>query len=501
MIEPVIFESIIRELDFGTSTAEKDPLLPSAQIRTQEFWDLYYDRIDLVRGIKGAGKTALYRVFELLQDDFANNNALFCIFGVEATGDPVFNQFREQFNAYGAVEFERFWGLYFLTLIRNKVAKDPTLAKHFNVRDLQKLDEVWKKLEIPNPDGSLFGIVQALTDKLRGTKRIEGSVKVEPTETGLAYKPGLSLEFEGKEAVPAKPIYVGDARDEIGKILKEKKLRVWIFMDRLDEVFTRRSSEESNGLKGLLKAAYNLSSPELRIKIFMRDDIIEQLAQAPEGFTALTHVTDRASPTMRWAREGLLLLIVKRLYANPTASGYFQIDQKKIDTDAAYREECFNYALPPKIGKLGTLDWIVSSCADSNGIVSPRDVIDLLNFAKAIQYKEFHLNKCPHEHLISADALKEGFELLSQQKRHKYLRAEFPHMWDNIGRLEGGYSIHNAQSLENAFGSKWATITADLVSVGLFKHDPKKAVYKIPKLWLKGLRITQGRAFGGSYAD
>lgn len=40
MIDKNNFESLINALNLGTSTAEKDPLLPSAQIRTQEFYDL-----------------------------------------------------------------------------------------------------------------------------------------------------------------------------------------------------------------------------------------------------------------------------------------------------------------------------------------------------------------------------------------------------------------------------------------------------------------------------
>lgn len=60
---------LLDQFNIGASTAEKDPLLEFAKIETQEFYDLYYhDRIDIIRGIKGAGKTALYRVFYFLRD-------------------------------------------------------------------------------------------------------------------------------------------------------------------------------------------------------------------------------------------------------------------------------------------------------------------------------------------------------------------------------------------------------------------------------------------------
>jgi hypothetical protein len=227
-------------LNFGTSTAEKDPLLPSAQIRTQEFWDLYNDRIDLVRGIKGAGKTALYRVFDLLKDDLARTNRLFCIFGVEATGDPVFNHFSKFFGTYGPTEFEKFWGLYFLTLIRNKIKQDSALTTLFNAVDSERFDRLWETLEIPNPDGGLFGIVQALVNKIKGVRKVEGTVKVEPSVTGVAYQPGVALEFDKKEAPVETPVYVGDARDEIGNLLREKNTRIWIFLLVLSNMIPRR---------------------------------------------------------------------------------------------------------------------------------------------------------------------------------------------------------------------------------------------------------------------
>ncbi len=60
-------ENFLDAFDLGASTAEKDTLLESAQIETQEFNDLYrHDRIDIVRGMKGSGKTALYRLFFFL---------------------------------------------------------------------------------------------------------------------------------------------------------------------------------------------------------------------------------------------------------------------------------------------------------------------------------------------------------------------------------------------------------------------------------------------------
>ena len=493
MIAPDTFEFLLGEFNVGTSTAEKDPLLASAQIRTQEFSDLcYHDRIDIIRGIKGAGKTALYRVFELLKESLAKEKRLFCIFGVEATGDPVFNHFKEDLDKFSPIEFENFWLIYFLVLIRKAIDKDRELASQFNARDLDALDKIWHRLDVPHEteDRGLFGLVEMVTKRL---KKVEGGLEFKPDPTGLlSIQPKMSAEFAGASAYSKKPIYVGDARESLCRMFKEKNLRIWIMLDRLDEVFPRRSRVEENGLKGLLRAAYNLSQSELRIKVFLRDDIIEQLGMSEEGFTALTHVTDRASPTMRWGKDNMLLLMVKRVFASPAIATHYEVDQAKLDSNIAYREECFYKVFPSHVAKSTTVDWIMSSCADGNDIVTPRDVIDLLNHAKSIEYKKFQVNKCEKEFLISQESLKGAIEVLSREKRAKFLMPEFPNLRNSIQKLEGGYSIHNSETLQELFGDGWQKIADDLRAIGLLKHDPKKAQYKIPKVWLKGLGITQG---------
>ena len=42
--------SLINDLDFGSSTAEKDTILQTAHIETSVFNDIFYDRVDLILG-------------------------------------------------------------------------------------------------------------------------------------------------------------------------------------------------------------------------------------------------------------------------------------------------------------------------------------------------------------------------------------------------------------------------------------------------------------------
>ena len=54
---------ILRALDLGSSVAEQDTLLENARVETSVFTDLLEDRVDLIPGTKGSGKSALYRIF------------------------------------------------------------------------------------------------------------------------------------------------------------------------------------------------------------------------------------------------------------------------------------------------------------------------------------------------------------------------------------------------------------------------------------------------------
>ena len=54
---------ILATLDLGSSIAEQDSLLATARVETSAFSDLYLDKVDLIPGTKGSGKSALYRIF------------------------------------------------------------------------------------------------------------------------------------------------------------------------------------------------------------------------------------------------------------------------------------------------------------------------------------------------------------------------------------------------------------------------------------------------------
>jgi len=304
-----------------------------------------------------------------------------------------------------------------------------------------------------------------------------------------SFTPSIEIDPTHASEISRRPIYLAEFRDTLANILANKNLRVWVMLDRLDEVFPHRSDVEKIGLRSLLKASYNFSHPNLRTKIFLRDDIIAYLAS--DGFSALTHVTDRSSSTMAWSKDELMHLIVKRISALSLLATHYTIDKAKVDKDKDYREGIFYSIFPPKIGNTHTMDWLYANCADANNVVTPRDMIDFFRFAKAEQFKLRKLNQKPQDFLLSVAAFKKALEDLSVHKKNTFLFAEFPHLKNIILKFEGSYSEYSKDAFAKLMGQDHIKILDDLRGIGFIKHVPKSGTYKIPVIWRKALNIRR----------
>ena len=89
-------------------------------------------------------------------------------------------------------------------------------------------------------------------------------------------------------AAPQVPEFITDLKDRLADVLKKAELSIWLMIDRLDEIFPRRTDLETKALRGLLRTTRLFTSEDIRVKIFLRDDMLEQIVSTGEGFTALT---------------------------------------------------------------------------------------------------------------------------------------------------------------------------------------------------------------------
>lgn len=502
---------ILETLDLGSSIAELDGLLETARVETSAFGDIYRDAVDLVPGTKGSGKSALFRIFvEFLPEILLRNRKVVIAHGVQKHGDSVFHAFKKEFDKLTEDDFVGFWCIYLVSLAHEQFIKgelyQPFLKEASS--EIQQFRLACQRAKIPE-----IAAKKSLTDILAWTLNA-----LRTFAPRLRYKePTTGGEFEMDlfgEPVPSVkrgrgsgsdeneiPKYVNEIRDSLEDILSNTNLSIWLMIDRLDEIFPRRSALESRALRGLLRAMKLFTSATIRVKVFLRDDMLENILTTGEGFTALTHITARQADTLRWSEDQILTMVVKRFYANVSLAKYLKIDPQRLDASGSYREEAFYRIFPPTVhsgpNQSNTLRWIYTHTQDGRGVMTPRDVLDILTKAKQKQVDDLRseaVGSTPY--IISPRSLMYGLEELSKRKRTTYLEAEFSHLWIHISKFIGGKTEYSEAALRKLLGRNWEEICSDLLSLGLVKRRKRNRenTYWFPYVYRKGLELTQGRA-------
>jgi hypothetical protein len=497
--------SLIKSINLGGPVAEHDALLFEARIETPAFYDLYCDRVDLIPGTKGSGKTALFRLMsEKFSQVMFKTTRIVLLTGVEATGDPVFQAFKDKFEDLTENEFENFWRVYFVALILERFVKNEQYADILD-NAKKEIDEFKIKCRAAN----IPEVEQKSTfrDIVQGVLRCI-TFRVGNVESGPAGSSFTALEVAPSEGdaknmnvkIEQPPLFLNGIHDAMISVLQKAGVGIWIMLDRLDEVFPRRTKLERNALRALLRTTRNFTTPLIRIKIFLRDDIFENILNGNDGFTALSHIEARKAATLSWGPEEIQLLIVKRIAHNLMVRRLYTIDNDLISkNDMSYAAEVFYKLFPLQVmsgkNQSKTLDWIYHHCKDGCGVVTPRDVIDLLEFALKSQMEHLQRGVCDVTYLVGAQALREALVKLSVKKCRTYLEAEFPGFWPFIKCFKGHKAEHNSTSLEHLLGGKWNSIVDDLVSIGFLMHRPRAGTYLVATLFRAGMDIRQGKAF------
>ena len=499
----------LQKLDIGSSIAEQDTLLETARVETSAFTDLLQDKVDLIPGTKGSGKSALFRIFvDFLPELLLRQRKVVIAHGVQKHGDSVFHAFKDQFEELNEEEFVSFWCIYLTSLAHEQFIKGDLYQTYLKSAgaEIGQFRQACARAKIPeiHAKKTLGEILEWTLHVLRvWAPRLRYKL---PQDSGE-----FALDLFGKPTEPQipksqnepgeVPRFINDIRDNLEAILIKADLAIWLMIDRLDEVFPRRSSLETRALRGLLRAMGLFTSQTIRVKVFLRDDMLEQVVSTENGFTGLTHLTARQADTLAWSEEQILTMLVKRLFADDDLRTYMEVDKNRLDVSQEYRSECF-YKIFPRTVHSGarqsmTIRWMYNHTMDGKGVVTPRDILDLVTRAKQFQQDAF--NRTPDNEspwLIGSQAIQYGQGELSIRRRDTYLRAEFPHLWDYIEKFQGGKSTYTADALQKLLGKTWEDICSKLNSVGFLRKFQRsgKTTYEVPYLYRKGLEITQGQA-------
>lgn len=498
---------VLRTVDLGSGVAELDELLDVARVETSVFSDILADRVDLVPGTKGSGKTALYRIFvDFLAPSLLEHRKVVVAHGVQRHGDNVFMVFQDAFNELSEDDFVDFWCIYLVSLAHEQFVKNGAYRSYLRDAgdEVARFKAACAAARIPEIEADK-SLKDVLAWALNALKSLRPKLAARSPD-GWTYE--ASLFGDGDQPANAEPSVVGpilpehvaEVRDALEAVLKKSKLSLWLMVDRLDEIFPRRSALETRALRALLRTLRIFAAKELRVKVFLRDDILEQVTTGEEGFTALTHVTARQADTIQWSEDGILTLIVKRLFASPDLRELVDVVPDQLAASREYRERAFYRVFPPTVNRppnqSATLRWIYSHTKDGRGVVTPRDVIELLTRAKQRQQDDYESDPAGEAtQIIDAPAIRYGLSELSKRKRDTVLRAELPHLWHHIEKFRGQKSEYGEDALRQLLGNESDGVVADLVSIGLLEETQAgdQRSYKIPFLYREGLEITQGR--------
>ncbi|ADU36219.1 P-loop ATPase, Sll1717 family [Variovorax paradoxus] len=476
---------ILARLDLGQSVAENDRNLASYFVPTVAVSDFVTDRYDLIRGVKGSGKSALLRVVSGGQANYPELKDVLLHVATEHAGEPSFKRAFDQIkkDSFSEAELVAAWKTYLLNLVLDALSSSSSAEAK---AALAYAEKVGIRFRTTSNYKKIFWSL------LRFLHVEKFSVSAE----------GLMAEFP--DAPPAiwtdKPHAVVDFPEALrlcSDALKAQSQRCWVLVDRLDAAFQDEPALEQAALKSLLVAYKDFMGYDtVRLKLFLRTDLFDQVTRTG-GFRELTHVLDRTSPPMAWDSDQLLAMIMERFMFNESIQkkyGLVQVDMRDPDLRQAGFFSIFSGQIEVGSRQSDSWTWIFNRIRDGNGIRTPRDLHALVT--NAARKESDILSRGGDEasdSLISPAAVKAGLDQMSQDKVRTSLIAENPGLESSIRAFQRGKAEHNGETLKKLLGPEWDKIVEDLQRIGFVERVGDS--WKIPQLYRSGLEITQGAAF------
>jgi hypothetical protein len=443
---------LLQALDIGNSVAEFDRALERYFVETALFRDFVADRYDIVSGDKGTGKTAIFRFVTEHRRDYDELRDIELLPAFNVVGQPVFFELtRSPVLTEG--EYNSLWKAYILSVAGNYLIE--MLGTEGR---LKEVEEILSLSGLKVGDYRPESIFQRLKTTFKGflkPKAVEGSVSV--LETGLPVVTGKVVPDYGEEVEGGNIIPHDYALSRLQDALEELGLTVWVVFDRLDEAFQGAPDHEVPALRALLRVYLDLNHLErVRVKLFIRNDLFSRITTG--GFVNLTHVNARRLH-LSWSPEDLLDLLTRRVLDNSTVVEAVGLDDpSSIDNDEARLEllehRIFRDQVDPGQRKPTTWNWILSRIRDGQDIRPPRNLIDLVDFAREAQLREDEREKAEWQGppLIDRDAIKRGLSRLSAARLEDTLMAEYPNLQVYFDQFRGAKAEHNRDSLAEQLG-------------------------------------------------
>lgn len=488
---------LLKKISFGARVAEEETNeLGTYFVETDQWERIFSGEIDIIKGDKGAGKSAIYSLLGTKSNDLFDKRILL-ITAEEPRGTPVFKELVTEPPAAEA-EFIGLWKLYLLSLIGQKF-QDYGINNDFAKRLIGDLSDQGL---IPSTFDlrKLLKIVRQYAQRYF-SPTLETTVKVDPYG-GHTFTGKITPSEPKADEAKAGFISVDDLASIAEKALEEADFQIWILLDRLDVAFAETHDLEKNALRALFRAYRDFSAHDrIKLKIFLRTDIWARIVET--GFREASHIT--RDITLTWSKNALLNLIIRRVLKNEAL-----IDAHRIDRDAVLKSfpaqtalfyELFPDQVDQGAKKPSTLDWIISRCADASNKTAPREVIHLLNSVREQEIARLERGEAfpPDRQLFDKSVFKLALPAVSEAKLVSNLFAEYPELKSAIQKLKGEKTEQTVETLAKLFGARSeeaATIAENLVGIGLLQKRGSKdsPTFWVPFLYRDALEMIQGMA-------
>lgn len=111
-------KELLQKLDLGKSVAEFDEDLEDYFVETEAFRSLVDDRVDIIAGDKGTGKTAIFRILEKRFPTIDKLRNVEVVPAFNPRGSSIFEKLGQE-GLLTESEYNDMWKAYFLALVGN----------------------------------------------------------------------------------------------------------------------------------------------------------------------------------------------------------------------------------------------------------------------------------------------------------------------------------------------------------------------------------------------
>jgi hypothetical protein len=489
----------LRPVHFGQQVAEDETALLSAYfVETDPWWRILQDRVDIVYGAKGSGKSALYALLSSRGEDLYRESIVLAL-GEQPRGAPAFRDVANDPPA-DEREFVALWKLYFACL-----ACSTLLVQHIGGDKATQLQKLLEDSGL-RPRGSLQAMLHSawgLVKRVLRPQAVEGTLSLDPNSGGATGVTTKVIFGEPDAAAAARGVTSVDAAlrlaDEAFALAGTK---LWILLDRLDVAFSESAELETNALRALFYAYRDASAlNNIKIKVFLRTDIWKRITV--QGFREASHI-NRAL-TIVWNKSSLLSLVARRAAQNPSILAHVGKSRDEVLASAQAQSDFFYSIFPDTVDsgqrKSTTLDWMIARTQDGTKQPAPRELIHLLNALRDVQVSKLEHGEDEPEggRLFSRSAFKDALAEVSRMRLDQTLYAEYPQSREHLEQLRGEKAQQTAKTLAGIWRvpqEEAARRAQHLVEIGFFEQRGDKAdpVFWVPFLYRSALDLVQGAA-------